>query len=272
MSSSTTSRVNEDDDGGPNMKTEDAPEPLDFTTDNEVDDDVDSAAYKKKFTDQTGLTERKRKRGRPRKVTLEEPQAAASGSAPTSKPSASSSSSTTAGYGKTKSDKIRIVGELKKKLYAVGSGMLPTHAHSEKQLDDEIELLLSEIHSSRGKDVIRGGIKKAVPWIEMFIEKMNRPDVMDVSSTYKLSEEVDKNWDDCFAGAVEELSILYGSYFSVGPISEIAKGFAGCVDSCNRKNQKVREKARLLQQHEEAGQYEDATTETPPPPPLSHAV
>jgi len=141
-----------------------------------------------------------------------------------------------------KADLIRIINELKKKLNAVGSGMVPGFGNSVEELKAEVDVLNADLNSKRGDQAVKALILYAMPLIELAISRAVPPGQFDVSSKYHLKSEVEENWV-IFEEAATHIAILHAKWFQVGPYATIAKATAACAASCNAKNQAVR--ARL---------------------------
>lgn len=233
-------------------------EPLDFGVDEVHEDDVDTKAYMKKARrGVTAAAKTHRPVGRPRKVETKKKDTKAPVPGPDAVPS-SSSDEYVQRHGATLADQIRIITALKKKPYAVGTGLVPGPGRSLKQHDDEIDLLLSEIHGARGYQFIAKGFKEhLIPAVQAGI-MMVAPERCDVGSHFTLVEEVNENWDDMFKDAVDELAILYGHWFTVSAPAEVLKATIFSIDSCRKKNAML--KARQA-----------AEAATPVPTPLNRA-
>lgn len=137
---------------------------------------------------------------------------------------------------------IRQIGELQKKLGAVGSGLRPTTFDTLETLQAEVQLLNENINSRRGDAAIKGLIIVAMPYIEKAITSAAPREQLDVSSYFHLTDEVKENWT-IFEGAATQISIMYGEWFSVNPFVDLAKCTYACIDSVDAKNKKMRERA-----------------------------
>jgi len=136
---------------------------------------------------------------------------------------------------KTKVGLVRKIELLKTKLGAVGSGMIPDASMSEAMLEAEVAQLNQEIDMRRGNGVLEQIIKVSLPPMIEQGAAMLDPEKATVDlDGYK--EEVANNWDDLFKDAVAQLSIMYGDWFSVGPLATVGKGLAECAVSTNAKN------------------------------------
>lgn len=139
---------------------------------------------------------------------------------------------------------IRIITELKKKLGAVGSGLVPTLSHSVEELQEEVDLLNHDLDSKRGDQAIKSLMLYAMPVLEMFITQMVPKDQVDVSTKFHLKNEVEENWV-IFEEAAQHIAILHSEWFAVGPWGTLAKATAGCVASCDAKNKAYRARLAL---------------------------
>lgn len=178
----------------------------------------------------------KRARGRPRKEPL--PSALEPGPEPEPEPEQAAAP---AEGGADKADLIRIINDLKKKLNAVGSGLVPSFGHSVEELKAEVDLLNADLNSKRGDQAVKALILYAMPLIELAISRAVPQSQFDVSSRYHLKTEVEENWV-IFEEAATHIAILHAKWFQVGPYATIAKATAACAASCNAKNQAVRAK------------------------------
>jgi len=134
---------------------------------------------------------------------------------------------------------VRIIKELKKKLGAVGSGMEPTLAHSEAQLQAEIDLLNEDLNGKRGEKVVKSMVLGLAPILEMVVARLVPPQTMDLSSTVRLRDEMENNWE-VLEEAATHLAILHGDWFTINPYWDLGNGIMACVSSCNMKNQAAR--------------------------------
>lgn len=202
----------------------------------------------------------KRGPGRPRKnpAPVKKPEPAPAGSSESESDEASDAA-------EEQPDKIALVRKIKqmqKKLHAVGTGLNPTTAHSVQELSDELALLNLEVNERRGGDAVKRIIIDMVaPAAEYGCNEFVPPDQLDLRG---LREEVKENFDEYFGEAATQVAINYSEYFSVGPVGELAKSFAGCAVSCNAKNQmrrrrhmKEMEAERERQDHPSLDPYAD---------------
>jgi hypothetical protein len=72
------------------------------------------------------------------------------------------------------------------------------------------------------------------------LTKVASPEQLDVSSTYHLKDEV-KECKAMFEESLTQISILHAGWFAVSPYADVAQCMGACIESTNRKNQKVRE-------------------------------
>jgi len=134
---------------------------------------------------------------------------------------------------------ITQINELKKKLYVEGSGMRPTTFNSMEQLLAERDLCNTQINSRRGNGVMKGAVIALTPFIEKLIAAVAPAEQLDVSSHYHLKDEVKECWG-MFEESMTQIAILHASWFAVSPYADVAQCMGVCIDSCNRKNQAVR--------------------------------
>ncbi len=134
---------------------------------------------------------------------------------------------------------ITQINELKKKLYVEGSGMRPTVYDLMEDLIAERDLCNTQINSRRGNGVMKGAVIALTPFIEKLIAAVAPVDQLDVSSHYHLKDEVKECWG-MFEESMTQIAILHASWFAVSPYADVAQCMGVCIDSCNRKNQAVR--------------------------------
>lgn len=134
---------------------------------------------------------------------------------------------------------ITQINELKKKLYVEGSGLRPTLFNTMEQLVAERDLCNTQINSRRGNGVMKGAVIALTPFIEKLIAAVAPADQLDVSSHYHLKDEVKECWG-MFEESMTQIAILHASWFAVSPYADVAQCMGVCIDSCNRKNQAVR--------------------------------
>lgn len=196
------------------------------TTFPDPDEDIDDKMVNR------DLTMGKSKRGRPRKVEPEpEPEPAA--------PAVVSENKDEAERMKRLAKKRTMATQLLKRLNAIGTGLDVEHCQDETLLDAEIEAINNDLNQKRGNKAIKGTFLFAVEIFEKIATVMVPAEQLDVGKypfSVHLKQEVENNWE-IFEEAAQHLAILHADWFSVGPWGELAQGFAGCVNSCNNKNQ-----------------------------------
>lgn len=197
------------------------------TTFPDPDEDIDDKMVNR------DLTMGKSKRGRPRKVE-HEPEPVVVEAAP-----AAPENKDEAERMKRLAKKRTMAIQLKKKLNAVGTGLNVETCQDESLLDAEIEALDNDINQKRGNKAIKGTFLFFVEIIEKVASATIPGDQLDIGKypfSVHLKQEVSENWE-LFDEAAQHLAIRYADWFSVGPIGELGQGLAGCVNSCNNKNQ-----------------------------------
>jgi len=135
---------------------------------------------------------------------------------------------------------ITQITELKKQLNVEGSGMRPTKFNTMEQLVAERDLCNTQVNSRRGHGVMGAGLVWVAGLLEKVLTKVASPDQLDVSSTYHLKDEV-KECKAMFEESLTQISILHAGWFAVSPYADVAQCMGACIESTNRKNQKVRE-------------------------------
>lgn len=132
-----------------------------------------------------------------------------------------------------------IIGQLKKRLNAVGSGMTPNaDVHTLYQLQKEIELLNSQINASRGDNSFKTlAIAVVAPAVSAVVSEVFKR--IDAEKTVDLTgydREVADNWDVLFADAAAQISINNPTWFAASPWAVMFEGAVLCGVSTNMKN------------------------------------
>ncbi len=131
---------------------------------------------------------------------------------------------------------IRKINLLKSKLNAVGTGMVPDASMPLAMLEAELQMLSSEVDMRRADGVLEHMFKKTIPPLIMQAAAIADPTKATVDLD-NFDKEVDENWDLMFKDAIIQLSIMYGDWFSVGPLATVGKNLGECALSANAKNQ-----------------------------------
>lgn len=184
----------------------------------------------------------KRGRGRPRKPPAAEEEEVvelANEEVGKPRPDAKEAPEAEGDENKKKANLIRIINDLKKKLNAVGTGMVPSLQHTVEDMETEVELLNNDLNSKRGDKAVKALILYAMPLIEMAVSRTVPKEQLDLSTKFHLKDEVEQNWE-IFEDAATHIAILHADWFAVGPYATLVKSTAACAASCNAKNQAAR--------------------------------
>lgn len=138
-----------------------------------------------------------------------------------------------------------IIDNLKRKMGAIGKLRNPDpHTHTREQLQEEIDLLNTQIDSARGEPGFKMLVIKVIaPLIERVSEAIavaainaggERP--CDLTGYGK---EIEENWDDVLGHAAMQIYINNPGWFAAGPYAEMGKGLFFLAHSTNFKNQKA---------------------------------
>lgn len=137
---------------------------------------------------------------------------------------------------------IRAINEMRDKLNAIGTGMVPSTKYSLESLKAELDLLNSEVDQGRGNNAMKSLMCDAIaPALEYITAATVPKEQLDLEG---LPAEVRANWNEVFHRAAMQIAINHPYLFSVGPVTDMLQGMAGCAASRNAKNQMRRMRER----------------------------